>query len=182
MDYRYRRRKQFNPEFRNLQANLLAMRLRSLMLVCFLFCGRLHGQEWNATVPKDVVIIQSTKDYHAALKTAKDAATRLGKKLDLEENHPNKKLGLSLSKSDCEGSAYDYPCYTARGEGGTENSNYVSIEYSTAYNGFKKGYYIVVTAIADPGSAQSHKEVTAARSWYKDAYAKRTRIWHGCLH
>ena len=158
------------------------MRFILLLIFSCLCGGGLRAQDWNNTVPKDLVILQSTKDYNAALKTAKEAATRMGKKLDLEGNHPNKKLGLSLTKGDCEGSAYDYPCYTARGDGGAENSDFVSIEYSTAYEGFAKGYYIVVTAISDPGSAQSGAEVAAARKWYKDAYAKRTRIWHGCMH
>ncbi len=139
-------------------------------------------EQWNVTVPKDIIIVQSTKDYNAALQTAKQAATMLGRKLDLEGNHPNKKLGLSLTKSDCEGTAYDYPCYMARGDGAAENSDFISIEYSNAYEGFAKGYYIVVAGIAEPGSAMIKNTLDAVRKHYKDAYAKRTKVWHGCMH
>ena len=160
------------------------MHLRNLLLLFCLFCTTvLRAQDqWNTAIPKDIVILQSTKDYNTALGTARQAAARMGKKLDLEGNHPNKQLGLSMTKDDCEGSAYDYPCYTARGEGGAEDSDYISIEYSDAYEGFAKGYYIVVAALAEPASARSKAAVANAKKWYKDAYAKRTRVWRGCMH
>lgn len=153
-----------------------------IFLLCFLRSYPLSAQDWNITIPKEIVILQSTKDYNTALKTAKEAAIRLGKKLDLEDNHPNKKTGLSLTKADCEGSAYDYPCYTARGDGAADNSDYISIEYSNAYEGFAKGYYIVVAGIGDPGSASVKAATANSRKWYKDAYAKRTKVWRGCMH
>lgn len=159
-----------------------------LRTICFIIIlqsciiGTATAQEFNSLVAKDIVILHSTKDYKAALKTAQEAATRLGRKLDLESNHPHKQLGLSMTKPDCEGNGYEYPCYTARGDGNAENSNYISIEYSTAYEGFAKGYYIVVAGIATPGSAALNNTVTMARKWYKDAYAKRTHVWLGCMH
>lgn len=146
------------------------------------FVTRCVAQEFNTTVAKDIVILHSTKDYNAALKTAQDAAKRLGKKLDLESNHPHKQLGLSMTKADCAGNGYDYPCYTARGDGNAANSDYISVEYSDAYEGFAKGYYIVVAGVATPNSAALQNTVTIARKWYKDAYAKRTHIWFGCMH
>jgi len=147
-----------------------------------LIISTVTAQDFNVTVPKEIVILHSTKNYAAALKTAKEAATHLGKKLDLESNHPNKKLGLSMTKADCEDNAYEYPCYTARCDGSAENSDYISIEYSDAYEGFAKGYYIVVAAIAEPRSVIVKNTVAAAKKWYKDAYAKRTSVWRGCMH
>lgn len=96
-------------------------------------------------------------------------------------NHPNKQLVLSITKADCEGNAYDYPCYTARRDGHADNSDYVSIEYSTGYEGFSPGYYIVVAAIGAPGSSVVSAVLASARKWYPNAYAKQTRIWHGCM-
>lgn len=159
------------------------MRYFIALLLCSLPCKSIYAQPaFNTTVPKEIVILRSTKDYTTALKTAREAAAKLGRKLDLKSNHPNKKLGLSMTKADCEGSAYEYPCYTARGDGGAENSDYISIEYSDAYEGFAKGYYIVVAAIGNPGSAQVKSTTAMAKKWYKDAYAKRTSVWHGCMH
>ena len=159
--------------------------MRLFVLIVMLLTGfsRIAGaQEWNTTIPKEIVILQSTKDYNAALKTAKQAALRLGKKLDVEYNHPNKTIGLSKSKEDCASNGYDYPCYTARGNGNTANSDFISIEYSNAYESFAKGYYIVMAGIGDPGAASVKRTLGNARKWYKDAYAKRTRVWFGCLH
>ncbi len=153
----------------------------NLFLLLFII-STATAQEFNTTVPKEIVILQSTKNYGTALKTAKEAAAHLGRKLDLGGNHPNKQLGLSMTKADCEDNAYEYPCYTARGDGSAENSDYISIEYSDAYEGFAKGYYIVVAAIAEPRSMMTKNTIAAAKKWYKDAYAKRTSVWRGCMH
>jgi hypothetical protein len=159
------------------------MRLVVFMAMLLMTFGRhADAQEWNTTIPKDIVILQSTKNYTAALTTAREAAARLGKKLEMEDNHPNKVLGLSMSREDCTGNGYDFPCYTARGDGNTEDSDFISVEYSNAYEGFAKGYYIVVAGIGDPGAASVKQTLANARKWYKDAYAKRTKVWHGCMH
>ncbi len=154
----------------------------TILFLHLLIISTAAAQDFNTMVPKEIVILHSTKDYAAALKTAKEAAVHLGKKLDLESNHPNKQLGLSMTKSDCEANAYEYPCYTARGDGSAENSDFVSIEYSDAYEGFAKGYYIVVAAIGKPRSVIIKNAIAAAKKWYKDAYAKRTSVWLGCMH
>ncbi len=163
---------------------LLLMRI-ALLLCLFLlqaFFAPLKAQNWNTTVPKEIVILHSSKDYKAVLKTAREAAKRLGRKLDLGANNSNAKLGLSMSKSDCAGNGYDYPCYTARGDGNADNSDYISIEFSNAYEGFRPGYYIVVAAIGEPGSAAVRNTLAASQKIYPDAYAKQTRVWFGCMH
>jgi len=152
------------------------------LVVGCLFSKLTFGQEWNVTVPKTIIILQSTRDYKMALQTAKQASAKLGMKLDLEGNHPNKKIGLSLTKEDCDGSAFEYPCYQARGDGGAEDSEYLSIEYSDAYEGFAKGFYIVVAGLVKPGSPEEKKIMKQVRPAYKDAYAKRTKVWFGCMH
>jgi hypothetical protein len=151
-----------------------------------------HGNEpvpkekYNTEVPRDIIILKSTKDYKAALKMAKQAARRLHKDLDLRGLSPNKKLGLTLSKDECHGGGgsddYGYPCYLPRGDGNAENDDYVSIEYSNAYKGFGKGYYIVVAALSDVNSAAMKTQLAQINKIYPDAYAKRTFIWFGCMH
>ncbi|MGI4872494.1 MAG: hypothetical protein ACRYFX_15110 [Janthinobacterium lividum] len=141
------------------------------------------GQEiWNKAVPADIVILRSTKSYPAALQTARQAAAKLHLKLDLGGNQPNAQSGLTLSKADCASDGYDYPSYLARGNGLIDDAPLVSVEYSTAYEGFAKGYYIVVAAVGAPGSAAVQRTKTAAQAYYPDAYAKRTRVWRGCMH
>jgi hypothetical protein len=137
---------------------------------------------YNVDVPKDIVILQSTRDYAAALAGARQAATKLSRPLKLAGNHPNKALGLSASKADCTGGGYDFPCYVPRGQGGAEDSDYLSIEFSDGYTGFAKGYYIVVAALAPPNSVALRQTLARVQRTYPAAYAKRTSVWFGCMH
>jgi hypothetical protein len=139
-----------------------------------------NAQEFNSSVPKKIVIVLSTKDYETAKKTATEASKKLGKPLNLNGLKPNKELGLTHSKEDCE--SFGYPCYIPRGEGNAENSDYISVEFSNGYEGFAKGYYIVVAGIGDPKTNYLNKVLTNAKKYYKDAYAKQTKVWYGCMH
>lgn len=136
--------------------------------------------KYNTEVPTDIIILRSTKDYPTALATAKQATSRLHRKLDLRGLRPNNELGLTMSKTDCD--EIGYPCYPARGDGNALNDNYVSIEYSNAYKGFAKGYYIVVAAITNVKSASMKAQLAGINKLYPDAYAKQTYIWFGCMH
>jgi hypothetical protein len=155
-----------------------AMLCAFLLLICV---TSVYAQDnFNTEVPKDIIILKSTKDYKAAIATAKQAASRLNKKLDLRGLSPNKKMGLTMSQADCEG--IGYPCYQARGDGNAFNDSYISVEYSNAYKGFAKGFYIVVAAITSVKSASLKAQLAAINQLYPDAYAKRTYIWFGCMH
>ena len=162
-------------------------------LLMRLFLGNLVGllllsmpvmaqEEFNVNVPKNIVILQSTRDYAAALAGAKQAATKLQRPLKLNDNHPNKELGLSWTKVGCEDNGYDFPCYLPRGNGMAEDSDYISVEYSDGYEGFAKGYYIVVAALAAPNSTTLRQTLARVRRAYPAAYAKRTAVWRGCMH
>lgn len=140
----------------------------------------LAQDNYNTEVPKDIIILYSTNDYNTALKVAKQAASHLHKKLDLRQLKPHKEFGLTMSESDC--AEFGYPCYLARGDGNAFNDSYISIEYSDAYKGFAKGYYIVVAAITNVKSASLKTQLLAINKVYPDAYAKRTYIWFGCMH
>ena len=137
---------------------------------------------YNVDVPKDIVILQSTRDYAAALAGARQAVTKLGRPLKLAGYQPNKELGLSASKADSIGGGYDFPCYVPRGQGGAEDSDYLSIEFSDGYTGFAEGYYIVVAALAPPNSPTLRQTLARVRRAYPTAYAKRTAVWFGCMH
>jgi hypothetical protein len=90
-------------------------------------------------VPKGVIILQSTHEYAAVLAGAKQAAMRLHCPFESGGNHPYPSAGLTLRKTNCAANGYQYPCYSPRGQGRAENSDYISIEYSDGYLGFTKG-------------------------------------------
>lgn len=165
-------------------------RLLSILCVCTLaLCsnaGYSQQKQWNTEVPKQIIILSSTKNYNEALATAKEAAKKLGKELNLRGHSPNPKTGLSLSKEDCAGSGgsdeRDYPCYEARGDGNAENDDYISIEYSSWYKGFAKDLYIVVAGVTDEKGAAAEKALAAVKKVYSGAYGKRTMIWYGPMN
>ncbi|RZK98177.1 MAG: hypothetical protein EOO62_26885 [Hymenobacter sp.] len=142
----------------------------------------LAQSNYNVDVPKDIVILQSTRDYAAALAGARQAAAKLARPLKLAGYQPNKELGLSASKAECTGGGYEFPCYVPRGQGGAEDSDYLSIEFSDGYTGFAKGYYIVVAALAPPNSEALRQTLARVQRAYPTAYAKRTSVWFGCMH
>jgi hypothetical protein len=133
------------------------------------------------TVEMDFVIVKSTASYGDARRAANGAAKRLGVRLDLRNLSPHSEGGLTWSKKECEDDAFDYPCYVARG-GRADDGFYVSIEYSTAYTGFKPGLYIVVVASDTKGGQVAKLAAKAARKAFKDAYVRRTGVYLGCLH
>ena len=159
------------------------------LLIAFLIllCSNIYAQDAvdsvsveDMMVEKEFVIILSSTDYKAALRTAKEAAAKLQLKLDLRDLKMNKESGLTFDKKICESELEGYPCYLARGR--DEAGSYVSIEYSDAYNGFSKGYYIVIIADGEKGSTDVKNTLTKAKSIYKNAYAKSTKVYMGCMH
>ena len=117
---------------------------RILIIVWLLLVGKISiAQDERPYVKTGFVIIQSTKDYNTAKATAQKAALQLKQKLDLRDLKANKKSGLTYSQKDCENEG-GYPCYISRGR--YDSGDYISIEWSNAFDGFAKGYYIVVIA------------------------------------
>jgi hypothetical protein len=136
------------------------------------------AQEDRPYIKKSFVIIQSTKNYAVAKLTAEKAAKQLHQKLDLRELKPNKKTGLTYADSVCENEG-GYPCYISRGR--YDNGDYVSIEWSNAFDGFAKGLYIVVIS-SGLDVEGTNAVLKNARKYFKDAYAKKTEIYVGCIH
>jgi hypothetical protein len=154
----------------------------------FLFVGtsEAFGDDDEAfwMADKRMVILQSTKSYASAKKTAKRAAKKLGLKLKLRGLVSHPKSGLTESKALCmsldDGYPGHYPCYWPRGR--WDDGAYISIEYSTAIRGFRDGYYIVVAASDYDGSALIERILKKARRTWKDAYAKKAEVYMGCIH
>lgn len=157
------------------------MLIRFLIGICMVIPFSIHAQEQEEQfIEKEFVIILSSKDYDAALRTAKSAAEKLQYKLDLRDLKKNKQSGLTWSEKICEDEWGEFPCYVARGR--YDDGNYVSVEYSNAYNDFTEGYYIVVIAGGAKGSEDVKSALAKAKRFYKNAYSKTTKVYIGCMH
>lgn len=130
---------------------------------------------------RSVVIVKSTADYDEALNAAQIASYDMDIRLDLRGLLPNGEIGLTWPDSVCEENGWEYPCFVARGR--YDNGVYVSIEHSSAYEGFAEGYYIVVVASgAEDAGDILQATLQRARIPYPDAYLKKTKVYMGCMH
>ena len=149
------------------------MKLLSILIIA-LAC--LTTNIANAQTQKtSFLIIKSTKNYNSALKKAQLASKELGWTLDLGGNFQDKEDGLTNNEI-C-GCGNDHG-YIPRGR--YDSGNYVSIEYSSAFEGFSKGYYVVMVSSGDREKVES--VLIKVKTYYKDAYIKDADVWIGCMH
>ena len=128
----------------------------------------------NSAYPnKFFVIILSTKNYVEAKKLAIKASEVLGLQLNLRAMYPNKKIGLSYPKAQALEIGDTFPYATPRGLENDEN--YVSVEYSSHYKGFAKGFYIVVASVFIEKDA-AEIAMVKIKEKYKTAYTKQTKV------
>ena len=74
----------------------------------------------------------------------------------------------------------DSTCYVARGR--FDDGEYISIEYSSAYEAFAAGYYVVLAASGFKGNGAIHATLDRVRLKYPDAYIKTSRVYLCCFH
>ncbi|MFK8038316.1 MAG: hypothetical protein AB8B74_08510 [Crocinitomicaceae bacterium] len=133
------------------------------------------AQSDDMTVTKSFLIVKSTKSYQSALKTANSVSEKFKYQLKLNGNIEDKENGLtSLDTCDC-GEQHGY---VPRGR--YDDGIYVSIEYSSYFEGFSPGYYIVVVA-----SGANNKLISTLNQVvleYDDAYIKTALVYMGCMH
>ncbi|PCJ64825.1 MAG: hypothetical protein COA58_11150 [Bacteroidetes bacterium] len=126
-------------------------------------------------VTESFLILQASKDYTSALKTAKEAAIMMSNKLDLRGYIYEPQEGLTDTTICGCGETHDY-IPRGRYDGG----DYVSIEHTDSYEEFTNGYYIVV---AGSGERNSLRPLLAkAQIHYPDAYLKDAQVYVGCMH
>jgi len=130
----------------------------------------------EASANKQFLIALSTKNHQEAKKFAKKLSHETGIPLNLRGLHYNKKLGLSLSRKACSNDESEYPCYIARGR--YDDGVYISVEYSSSYQNFRDGYYIVVVASGNDADSI----LRGIRSKVRDAYIKSSKVYMGCMH
>jgi hypothetical protein len=137
----------------------------------------------NFDQPRWIVILGVYKDFAEAKADAQKFSKASSVPFSMRGNVFDKK-GLHYPKNfDDELYAGEYLARrtNAHGEAGQELEEYLSIERSDGYDGFAKGYYIVVGAVAETakdGLAQAER----FKAFSKDTYVKKTIIYMGCLH
>jgi len=127
----------------------------TIFLSLLLISNIIYGQEEYAEI--GYVIIYSGKNYEASLIVAKEASEKLDYKIDLREQQ-------------------EIP------RGRFNNGNYISIEASSDYEGFSKGYYIVIISSKHKDDESLKPDLLFAKKFYKDAYIKTSKVYLGCMH
>lgn len=131
-------------------------------------------------VDKEFVIVKTTPVFKEATQSAAKAADALGVALNLRGLSPNLRTGLTFSKEECARSEFPYPCYVPRGR--WDDGTYVSVEWSSSYELVARGLYVVMIASGVPGSSETRRMLAAARRIYPAAYARRAKVYVGCMH
>jgi hypothetical protein len=145
--------------------------LLALPLFLMFFCAQ--AQEEIQT--QSFLIIQSTKKYGPALRKAQKACNELGLPLQLNNNFEDKEHGLTNNAVCGCGQRHGY---IPRGR--YDAGDYVSIEYTDAFDTFRDGYYIVVVSSGNRESVE--KMLPKTKEIYRDAYIKDAHIYMGCMH
>ncbi len=148
-----------------------------ILFYLFLFSTTLvFGQtEDEFYVDKSFVITHSSKNYASAEKAAKNAREKLGWDLALRDCAIDSLKGFICNDScDC-GEVHGY-----MPRGRYDDGNYVSVEHSDYYQGFAKGYYIVVVASGE--RKDLNITLTKILPTFKDAYIKNAKVYMGCMH
>lgn len=150
------------------------MRISLLCFILFAISNQAVAQE-DAMVDKSFLIILSTKSYGSALKKAQKACNKLGLTLNLNGNYEDKEKGLTNNSLGPTGEKLGY---IPRGR--YDDGDYISIEYTDAYEEFTNGYYIVVVS---SGNREDVKKVLPkAKEHYKDAYIKDAKVFMGSMY
>lgn len=138
------------------------------------------GPEWDK---KSFLVAASEKEYAAAMDKAIKLSLASKIRIDtrgvgFDPAHLDAHGGLSLSPESCEGQGWGYPCYVARGRWDT--GTYISVEHTSAIEGFTPGLYVVIVAT---GEAKDLKSVlTTVKATVPDAYLKSAPVYMGCMH
>jgi len=130
---------------------------------------------------KYVLILKSTKDYSEAVRFATEASKKLGLEFHNVNRKYSKEKGIYFSEEiddEMYRGGYAPRRYNGRAQSLKE---YISLENSDYYKGFNDGYIIVVSGIYEDKKS-SEKALAKIRKFYKDAYAKKTVMWMGCIH
>ncbi len=130
-----------------------------------------------------VTILSAYPDYADALKDIQKITKESGMPFSMQGLVYDKKRGL-IYPDDYEFEAFAggyVPRSRNEAEINEKITEYLSIERSDGYDGFRKGYYIVVAGIYE-SAEDAKKQSDRFKKWAPTAYSKRTNIYMGCMH
>ena len=152
-----------------------------ITLITMLFAVmQLNAQEYSQTEKKGFLIIHASKNYQLAKRVATEANKHLKYKIDFRGHEYNKTLGLSVSEEECEQHGFEFPSYIQRGR--SDDGKFISVEYTTNYEGFTPGLYIVVVASYTKGKKEIKQTLEFVKKHYETAYFKYIDVYVGCMH
>ncbi len=98
--------------------------------------------------------------------------------VNFDPAHKDNNGGLTYSKQECEGNGWEYPCYVSRGR--WDEGSYITIEHSSAIQGFTPNLYVVIAA---SGAKETVKPtLKTVQQFVPDAYLKTSSVYVGCMH
>ena len=157
------------------------MRLAALVLLSLLPCA--FAQEADFMENRWVVILSAQESFSDAKAAAEKLAAKTKVPFSMEGRVFDKRAGLIYPKNlDDEVLAGQY---VARRYNEAEirgkSVPYLSVERSDGYEGFKPGYYIVVAGVHE-SAKEAEAQVKRFSSLAPTGYAKKTKIYMGCMH
>jgi hypothetical protein len=150
-----------------------------------LLTGSLTAEEADFMADRYVVVFAVYKTFAAAQQDAVKIADASGLPFSMEGRVYDEKRGL-IYPDTYEDEAFRGG-YLARSydttvlPGKETETQYLSVERSDGYDGFKPGFYMVVAGIRE-ASGDASQQADRFRTWAPTAYVKKTRIYLGCLH
>ena len=128
------------------------------------------------------VIAASEKSYSQAVLKAAILAEKSGilfntNRVNFAPKHRDTNGGMTYSKSECENNNWGYPCYVSRGR--WDEGSYITVEYSSAIQGFTPGLYVVIAASGHKDSLVPY--FNTVKHFVPDAYMKTSSVYIGCM-
>jgi hypothetical protein len=134
---------------------------------------------------RHVVILSVYKSFAEARADAERISKASKVPFSMQGRVYDKKRGLIYPDNDEDeafrGQYFARRYHTTVLKGSDESREYLSVERSDGYDGFKKGFYIVVAGIHE-NAAAAQADAKRFSAWAPTAYAKKTRIYMGCMH
>ncbi len=125
-------------------------------------------------------ILISTTDFKSAQQVAEAASKKTGLAYRNSDVQPNSTTGITHPSDSCKKWGEEFPCYFPRGR--WDDGAYITVEYSSGFEGFAEGYFIVIAASGSNQDVDFTDAVKKVKKFYPKSYVKRTRIWVGCMH
>ena len=152
-------------------------------MLSLLFLSFATAEDSELFQSRTFVIAASEKSFSQAIQKAVTLSEKTGLRFDMrgvgfEPKHRNDHGGLTFTKTECEENGWDYPCYLPRGR--WDSGEYISIEHTSAIQGFTPGLYVVIASTGT--TAEVAPTLEKVKKVIPDAYTKTSQVYVGCMH